>query len=521
MPGTSLRRDLVIYPMVLMGLIIILFSLAGTSLTFAQDDAGYLRQVRAIDMNDCDLLNPAGLTFLLDAGDSSIINLNIADTGLSGGPGRAAVFPPGGQVASASEFRIYPSLIMQTANEGNNGGRELGRITKLTPRIIYVPGNASTIQAAIDVASDGDLVLVAPGVYHENIQLSGKTIILASQYYTTRNPSFIDQTIIDGNGDTVIAVSPSVGPETKIIGFTILNGQDGISASAKFHILNNRFTLNSDAIDYESGGGTCSNNVFENNRDDAIDLDGSTEVTIENNIIHNNGDDGIEARLHSYSGPTLTIIIRKNIITGNGEDGIQLIDYPDVSDRVFLIERNVIQGSAMVGVGLMDDGESVEDFRAANIPERIYLFNNTFVDNDHGLTGGDNLIALNNIFAGSANIAMKNVDGNSIASYNLFWGNGIDHQNSNLDTTHTILENPLLNVNYRLNSGSPALDSGTAFFIWNSEIVLDLQPDVYSGAAPDLGAFETWQLFLPIILKPGTAEERTSLGCQLGRRRMT
>ena len=53
--------------------------------------------------------------------------------------------------------------------------------------------------------------------------------------------------------------------------------------------------------------------------------------------------------------------------------------------------------------------------------------------------------------------------------------------------------------------GSPAIDAGTAFFTWNSEIVLDLQPNEYSGTAPDLGAYEaqvkTGQLFLPVILK--------------------
>lgn len=376
------------------------------------------------------------------------------------------------------------------------------------PQTISVPTDAPTIQAAINLASNGDLVLVAPGVYQENIQLAGKTITLASQFHTSQNPSFIDQTIIDGGGNTVITVNSSVGPDTKIIGFTIRNGNDGIKASAKLHILNNHFINNGDAIDYSSGGGIARHNVFENNGDDAVDFDNATNAIIEDNLIRNNGDDGIEIRLHPYSGPTLNIIIRHNTISGNDEDGIQLIDYDGLSNRVFYIEHNLITNNAMVGLGLMDNGISNEDFRAASIPERIHLYNNTFVDNPYAVTGGDNLIALNNLFVNSTTLALKNVDAGSIAAYNLFWNNGTNYSGSIIDTNTTLFTNPLLDLGYHLQAGSPAIDAGTAFFMWNSQIVLDLQPGDYFGVAPDLGAFETQQghetqqwLFLPIILK--------------------
>jgi hypothetical protein len=349
------------------------------------------------------------------------------------------------------------------------------------------------------------LVLVAPGTYQESIQLSGKTIILSSYFHTTQDAAFIEQTVLDGGGSTIITVDSSVGPETKIIGFTIQNGQDGISAAAKLHILNNRFIGNRDAIDYEGGGGVCRANLFENNKDDAVDLDGSTAATIEDNIIRHNGDDGIEIRLHSYSGPTLNIIIRRNLITDNEEDGIQLIDYPGLSDRFFLIERNVIKNNAMVGLGLMDNGDTTEDYRAASIPEPIHLFNNTFINNNYAVTGGDNLIALNNILVGSSNMALKSVDGDSIAAYNLFWQNSVDHQDTNIDATETILADPELDENDQLLAGSPAINAGTASFIRNAETVLELQPDEYAGTAPDLGAYERIeeprQRYLPIILR--------------------
>jgi hypothetical protein len=284
---------------------------------------------------------------------------------------------------------------------------------------IHVPDQYTAIQLGINAATDGDTVLVAPGFYSERLKLEDKTIILASHFIISNDPEMIQNTIIDGKGETVLEIK-DVGEQTSVIGFTIQNGDDGIYSEAKFNLLHNRIIKNKDGIDYENySGGLCRYNIFENNKDDAIDLDDFPDIIIEDNILRNNEDDGIEIRLHKYDGPKITCIIRRNLISGNGEDGIQFIDYPDISNRVFYVMNNVIEKTEMAAIGCMRDGNTKEDYQAADIPERIYLINNTIADNRFGITGGDNMVIVNNIIMNTKKIALKSVNGNSKIAYNL------------------------------------------------------------------------------------------------------
>ncbi len=356
---------------------------------------------------------------------------------------------------------------------------------------INVPGDYSTIQAAHDAASSGDTILLQPGTYVEQIEIS-KAIVLGSLYLTTGDESYIGSTILDGNNRSYTIAIPSGAEDGATIqGVTIQNSDDGITPRARFNLLNSRITDTSDGVDYEDGsGGLVQFCTFELNSDDGIDLDNSVDIVIQDNIIRDNNDDGIEIRMQSHSGSMLNIIITRNMIHGNGEDGIQLIWYDTPTDRFFEISYNYIYDNVDVGIGMMDNSTTSEDFRAASIPERINVFNNTFSNNSHGITGGDNTVVLNNIFVGHPVIAVKNVDGNSELAYNLFYNNGTDNSGSNVDGGSSVFADPLLTANLELQAGSPAIDAGTAFYVWQTETVLDLPASAYSGAAPDMGAFE-------------------------------
>ena len=82
---------------------------------------------------------------------------------------------------------------------------------------IHIPADRPTIQAGIYAAVAGDLVLVSPGTYVENIDFLGKLI-------TVQSEAGAEVTIIDGNStDTVVRISGGTG-EAVIDGFTIRNG---------------------------------------------------------------------------------------------------------------------------------------------------------------------------------------------------------------------------------------------------------------------------------------------------------
>ena len=358
---------------------------------------------------------------------------------------------------------------------------------------ISVPGDFSSIQAAIDSASEGDSILVAPGIYNEALIINDKSLFLASWFFTTEDGSYISQTILDGvNGESVIVIDDDVAlGSSSVIGFTLQNANNGVYVrDGKANITNCRVIYCIDGLEYKDGtSGICRDNLLELNIDDGIDLNRDVDILIENNIVRNNAGDGMEIRIEPYTGVLLNYIIRRNIVESNDCYGIQIIDYGTVSDRIFIIEENLIINNGEVGVGCISEPQGPE-YEGVGIPERIYLFNNTFFGNLYGVTGGDSLVAVNNIFVNHEVLAMKNSNTGSIVYNNLFWNNTADFENCNVDIPTILFEDPLLDAQYQLTTTSPAIDRGVSSYTWYGELVLNRDPSSYNGSAPDLGALE-------------------------------
>ena len=198
---------------------------------------------------------------------------------------------------------------------------------------LHVPGDYATIQAAIDAASDGDIILVAPGTYNISSNILNNRVnhlqLLGSREEDGSNASIIYAAVDPGryNGIFFDGVSGCV-----ISGFEVTNAHSGITLHYCTDCIVTRNYLhdNDEATSFHGNGlGVffCENidityNIFDHNEFHGIQLCyGNRNINIINNTILNT---------YRYDGIVLdppfcdNVTIKNNIIAYHRQEGIEI-----------------------------------------------------------------------------------------------------------------------------------------------------------------------------------------------------
>lgn len=402
--------------------------------------------------------------------------------------------------------------------------------------IFHVPAEYDYIQDAIFFASTGDTVLVSAGEYFENIDFLGKDIIVTSV-------DGIENTIINGNGNgTVVLVNKGETNSAKLEGFTIING-NGVGVSFEYFIsyASNIEAYNNMIVnDMKAGGITVINssitlsnlNIVGNtsrNVGGGIELVNSNAV-LDGLFIHDNyipegdalGGGGIA--INGGEPYIVNCVISDNFVGSNlyqlnGGGAIMCgFNVNDTPMNLQLRDVQITNNSANIGAGLgilsgnvyLDKvliSDNIGDYGSAiSLGEPLGLVidnismivTNSTISNNVGqiaigLTDNSNFTLINSIVWNDGVFEFTTLPNNSELNVNAFYSDiqildGIIGQ-------YNINENPQFvgdyENGYQLYLDSPCVDSGTDYFEYNGDVLVNLEPTEFSGIAPDMGVFET------------------------------
>jgi hypothetical protein len=357
---------------------------------------------------------------------------------------------------------------------------------------INVPADQPTIQSAINAASNGDTVVVAPGTYTENINFLGKAI-------TVESSKGAKVTTINGGGvSSVVTFSSHETLASVLKGFTLTNGSATITA------------------DYQGGG-------------IAIDV---ASPTIEDNIIEDNLAEDAGGGIGINSGSPL---IQGNTIRNNGQT---IADFGVGGGGISVsgkgsaqIIGNLIQNNSWNSSGAGFGGGISLNGSVSTLIEGLYLnstlallANNTITDGRHVpytsryvvlIYPDASIVIANNIIFASSSATDALGCGNSITVPANFYNNDVFSSNANGEaylgcsvqtgTNGNISAAPdfVGTSNFRLKGGSPAIDAGSNAAPHLLKTDLSGDPRIINGnggptAIVDIGAYE----FVPVVFSP-------------------
>jgi hypothetical protein len=395
----------------------------------------------------------------------------------------------------------FPCLLLIEGCTSNPTPKDSGDLTRKT--LIRVPEDYLTIAQAVVMARSGDTIIIAPGNYSEFKIRLYKPLTISSEWILNGDRQFIDKTCIDARDSILFLVESD---NVEISGLKIINGDHTISASAELKLLYNHFTDNLDAMSCESGsGGYIGFNTVEDDKDDGLDIDigadknnVGSDIIIENNSIINSHDDGIEIRLFTKPDQNIKYTIRNNNISGSRNAGIQLISYDVYTGKEFHIHHNFLSG-CKTGLGCMEGSNTDEDMSGASkMDEFVYFYNNTVVNNQMGATGGNRMIAFNNLVTNNSAGGFKRFGQYSVVKNNLFFNNAgsdmVEFNNMLIKSGNILSADPMINSStYAPLAYSPCINAGLARIAIAGAADLEVSTEYISGTAPDIGAVELMQ----------------------------
>ncbi len=207
----------------------------------------------------------------------------------------------------------------------------------LIAAVLNVPGEYPSIQEAIDASSDGDRVVVAPGLYYETINFNGKNIVVTST--DPNDARVVGYTILNADGaGSVVTFENNEGAEAVLTGFTITGGTatlvDDYGSSKYYYgagiycawasptithnvITNNVGPFREEEVRVDVGGGYYMTYEYERTFGGGIYYGG--QGTVSHNVIYNNsGYIGGGIYCNGYGTITNNLIYNNSAVSGGG-----------------------------------------------------------------------------------------------------------------------------------------------------------------------------------------------------------
>jgi parallel beta-helix repeat protein len=287
--------------------------------------------------------------------------------------------------------------------------------------VIDVPGDYETIQEAIDAASDGDTIIVAAGLYNENVVIDKSLTLQGAQAGVDARTRSGAETIIEPDEGTGIKILSATDLVVEIDGLTVQNAEHGITAPepdmADDITVKNVRALNLVAF--------------------AIAMAFTMEATVEYCYVEG-AEYGINAGALVPFDPTIAYFRHNKVV--NAEFGIT--GYLNDS----FIEDNEVRDFAAGGVGISGQfyntkiknntvtgyveggGISFESHYGRDLSENVTVEGNTFTGNDLGIYVFDTQTTLTGITVNFNNIAgnyrygVWNQGGETLDATRNWWG---------------------------------------------------------------------------------------------------